>query len=139
MVEDVHGPLAPGSERAVFRRELGGIALGLALTIGCAAGTGAKKNKKKKPPHGGGGGAGNGSFNLPRGIAVDGAGHVYGADTENHRIQKFNGNGQFLAAWGTRGNGDGQLTYPPGVAVDASGAVYVVDFSSDRIQKFSPA
>src|SRR5688572_19869195 len=32
-------------------------------------------------------GTGNGQFNLPQDVEVDGAGNVYVVDTENHRIQ----------------------------------------------------
>ena len=34
-------------------------------------------------------GSGNGQFNAPDGVAVDGSGNVYVADTGNDRIQKF--------------------------------------------------
>ena len=34
-------------------------------------------------------GSGDGQFNLPRGVAVDGSGNVYVADQNNSRIQKF--------------------------------------------------
>ena len=35
-------------------------------------------------------------FNDPRGIAIDSSGYVYVADKDNHRIQKFTSNGQFV-------------------------------------------
>jgi len=34
-------------------------------------------------------GAGQGEFNLPLGLAADAQGHVYVADSRNHRVQKF--------------------------------------------------
>ncbi len=34
-------------------------------------------------------GAGDGQFNQPEGVAVDGAGNVYVVDFRNHRVQKF--------------------------------------------------
>src|SRR4029450_1410163 len=34
-------------------------------------------------------GSGNGQVSEPRGVATDGSGNVYVADTGNHRIQKF--------------------------------------------------
>jgi tripartite motif-containing protein 71 len=34
-------------------------------------------------------GSGDGQFGEPGGIAVDGAGNVYVADTGNNRVQKF--------------------------------------------------
>jgi len=69
---------------------------------------------------------------------VDSSGNVYVADTGNHRIQKFNASGEFLAKWGSEGTGDGQFDCPYGVAVDSNGNVYVADMGNDRIQKFKP-
>jgi DNA-binding beta-propeller fold protein YncE len=34
-------------------------------------------------------GSGDGQFSTPRGIALDGSGHVYVADSGHNRIQKF--------------------------------------------------
>ena len=49
------------------------------------------------------GGFGQGQFNGPRGVAVDGEGNilVVHIQFDNHRIQKFTTEGQFLAAVGT--------------------------------------
>ena len=81
-------------------------------------------------------GSGDGQFCRPNGITVDGAGNVYVADTGNHRVQKFDVNGAFLAKWGTEGSGDGQFKNPSGIAVDGAGNVYVVDRDNARVQKF---
>jgi DNA-binding beta-propeller fold protein YncE len=40
-----------------------------------------------------------GCFNIPHNIATDAAGLVYVADRENHRIQIFDGRGQYLGQW----------------------------------------
>ncbi|MEM1121618.1 MAG: peptidyl-alpha-hydroxyglycine alpha-amidating lyase family protein [Bacteroidota bacterium] len=40
-----------------------------------------------------------GQFNLPHCIDVDAKGNVYVADRANNRIQKFDGNGNFLGQW----------------------------------------
>ncbi len=77
-------------------------------------------------------------FSSPTGIAVDASGNVYVADRSDHRIQKFDSDGNYLTQWGYYGNGEGQFKYPSGVAVDASGNVYVADTSNCRIQKFDP-
>jgi DNA-binding beta-propeller fold protein YncE len=82
-------------------------------------------------------GAADGQFNSPQGVAVDGSGHVYVADTGNNRIQKFTSSGGFVTKWGTVGPGNGQFSNPAGVAVDDSGNVYVADTNNNRIQKFT--
>jgi sugar lactone lactonase YvrE len=84
-------------------------------------------------------GRGAGQLNTPRGVALDGQGNVYVADSLNHRIQKFDRSGKLLTAWGSEGAGDGQLKEPMGVAVDGQGNVYVADTWNHRIQKFDPS
>ena len=82
-------------------------------------------------------GSGNGEFNLPYGITVDGAGNVYVADQANDRIQKFDASGNYLGQLGTSGTGNGQFDIPSGVAADDAGHVYVADTGNNRIQKFT--
>jgi len=83
------------------------------------------------------GGSGDGQFIEPWGVAVDGAGNVYVADTTNDRIQKFTSHGAFLTKWGLYGSDDRQFDRPFDVAVDAAGNVYVADCDNYRIQKFT--
>jgi len=59
-----------------------------------------------------GAGTGDGQFNSPHGVFVDPSGNVFVVDTNNHRIQKFDTQGVFLAKWGTQGALDGQLNAP---------------------------
>ena len=81
----------------------------------------------------------NSQFNNPTSVAVDGAGNVYVADTNNHRIQKFDNAGVYVTQWGSRGSGNIQFESPRGVAVDGAGNVYVADTGNNRIQKFTSA
>jgi uncharacterized protein (TIGR03663 family) len=77
-----------------------------------------------------------GEFTDPRGLAVDSGGRIYVADGNNHRIQVFDANGQFITQWGSQGAGPGQFQEPWGVAVDQDGNVYIADTWNHRIQKF---
>jgi uncharacterized repeat protein (TIGR01451 family) len=81
-------------------------------------------------------GSGNGQFNSPTGIAVDSTGNIYVADTNNHRIQQFDSNSNFLSQWGSQGSGDSQFDSPQGIVVDSIGHIYVADTGNHRIQKF---
>jgi len=78
----------------------------------------------------------HGEFDSPRNVGVDSAGNVYVADRLNDRIQKFDNDGEFLAAWGMTGTDDGEFDQPAGVAGDAFGNVYVADSVNHRVQKF---
>ena len=79
---------------------------------------------------------GDGEFERPGGIAVDGEGNVYVADTFNHRIQVFRPDGTFVGKWGQRGGGNGEFQFPRGIAVDSTGKVYVTDTDLGRVHVF---
>ena len=80
----------------------------------------------------------------PQGVAVDGSGNLYIADTFNQRIRKVNSSGNIstVAGDGTRSfGGDGgaataaQLNFPRSVALDGSGNLYIADTFNQRIRK----
>jgi DNA-binding beta-propeller fold protein YncE len=84
-------------------------------------------------------GVGPGQFLTPLGIALDGQGNLYVADSINNRIQKLSANGgRPIAQFGTKGTGPGQFNNPTGVAIDQRGNIYVSDRGNHRIQKLSP-
>jgi DNA-binding beta-propeller fold protein YncE len=64
---------------------------------------------------------------------------VYVTDTGNHRVEKFDKEGNFITQWGGFGNGKGQFNFPYGVAVDVKGSVFVVDSGNTRVEQFMPA
>lgn len=73
----------------------------------------------------------------PRDVAVDGEGNVYVTDTGNKRIQKFDGDGNFLGQWGGAGAAPGQFSEPVGIAVsNTTGDIFVADTWNQRIQRF---
>ncbi len=82
-------------------------------------------------------------FNSPIGVAVDGAGNVYVADRNNHRIRKITASGVVSTLAGsasgyTDGTGtSAKFKYPSGVAVDGAGNVYVGDYFNHRIRKIT--
>jgi hypothetical protein len=80
---------------------------------------------------------GDGQFNYPQGIAINGnaSNNVYVADSGNNRIQKFDDTGAFIKRWGSVGSGIGEFRRPADLAVHY-GIVYVVDAENNRIQEF---
>ncbi|MGA1842481.1 MAG: 6-bladed beta-propeller [bacterium] len=78
-----------------------------------------------------------GKFYYPYGVAPDGSGNVFVADTYNHRIQKFTSGGDFIMTWGSYGSDNGQFKYVYGVTVDGNGKLYVSDRTNSRIQIFA--
>jgi streptogramin lyase len=82
-------------------------------------------------------GTANGQFRGPFGIATDGSGTVFVADTDNDRVQVFSASGGFLRKWGSTGSDDGQFLSAQDVAVDSQGGVWVADYRNGRVQKFS--
>jgi DNA-binding beta-propeller fold protein YncE len=81
-------------------------------------------------------GDGQGEFNHPAAVALDGEGDVYVADSANNRIVKLAAAGTVLGEWGSYGTGDGRFREPAGVAVDGAGNVYVLDRGNNRVQVF---
>ena len=76
-------------------------------------------------------------FGRPQDLAWLPDGSILVADgLGNSRIAKFDKNGTFLAAWGSRGNGQGLLSGVHGIAVDRDRRVYVADRTNHRIQVF---
>ena len=93
---------------------------------------------------GDGGPAVSAFLNSPTGIAFDGSGNLYIADSNDNRVREVDTTGTIttVAGAGAIGfSGDGgpatnaSLWYPGGVAVDAAGSLYINDTDNNRIRK----
>ena len=65
-------------------------------------------------------GQGRGQFNLPHSIAVDGRNRVIVVDRENHRLQLFDVDGNWLETWT-------DLRQPMDLCVDGEDTIYVAE------------
>ena len=109
-------------------------------TITTIAGTGVRGFS------GDGGRAISAQLHSPLGVAVDGQGNIYIADSGNNRVRKVSPGGTITTFAGTGGggfSGDGgpatsaPVSNPQGVAVDRQGNVYISDASNNRVRKVS--
>jgi DNA-binding beta-propeller fold protein YncE len=76
-------------------------------------------------------GKGNGEFHDPDSIITNAAGRVLVTDNGNDRVEKFGGEGAFVARWGSK-----LLSNPFGIVVDTAGRIEVADTDHDRIVQF---
>ena len=94
------------------------------------------------------GAATNATLYTPTGVAVDGAGNLYIADTNNNRIRKVGTSGTIttIAGTGTAGySGDSgaatsaTLNKPAAVVVDSTGNLYIADTGNDVVRMIATA
>jgi uncharacterized protein (TIGR03437 family) len=99
---------------------------------------------------GDGGPATSGVFSTPSGVAVDGSGNFYVADTNNSLIRKITSGGTISTYAGNINSGPGyvdatvatlgQLAFPSAVALDSAGNLYITELGqnlNNRIRKVS--
>ena len=93
---------------------------------------------------GDGGLATSAGLDYPYAVALDQAGNLYVADSNNNRVRKVTGAGTIstFAGTGTAGySGDGgpatqaELDSPEGVAVDSAGNVYIADQNNQSVRR----
>lgn len=93
------------------------------------------------------GAAGDARFHLPEGLAVDGRGNVYVADSGNHSIRQITPEGvvtTVAGGAGLRGRLDGAgyaagFNHPIALAVDRAGTLFVSDHYNHLVRRISPA
>lgn len=68
-------------------------------------------------------GSGKGEFNLPHSVWVDKEGRVLVADRENHRIQIFTSDGDYITEWGG-------FLQPTDIWMDSSDTVYISELGN---------
>ncbi len=79
-----------------------------------------------------------GEFDDPQSIALDRLGNLFVVDQDNHRVQKFSEDGEFLLLWGGPcGSCDwfGDLARPTGIAIHAD-HVYVTDAGKSLTSRY---
>ena len=97
---------------------------------------------------GDGGAATSASLYYPVGVAVDGSGNLFIADTQNHRVRQVDATGVITTVAGNGTlwfSGDGgaatsaSLFYPSGVALDGSGNLFISDGGNQRVRRVDAA
>jgi DNA-binding beta-propeller fold protein YncE len=73
----------------------------------------------------------------PTNITLDQKGNIYISDSGGFRIQKYDGEGNYLSTFGGHGTNPGSFARNKGIAVDRSGNLYAVDAAFQNIQIFN--
>ncbi len=81
-------------------------------------------------------GDGPGRFARPKGIAVDGDGHIWVVDEVQSRVQVFDREGRLLIYFGEQGPYPGQFQAAYGIAIDQKNRVIVSEQFPGRVQAF---
>ena len=80
--------------------------------------------------------AANAQLDLPTGLAVDGSGNLFIADSGNNRIRKVSSDGKISTVFGD--GAAATLGLPTGLSLDAAGNLYVTEIGSNRVRKVAP-
>jgi len=96
------------------------------------------RSPRDEPRSVGGYGWGATSFDRPLGLTTDGL-SLYVADYNNHRIQRFDRNLNFLSSFSTRDTNvaAARFGFPSGVALSRLGDLFILDSENLRVVKFT--
>ena len=73
-----------------------------------------------------------GQFNRPASVCLDSLGRLIVTDKDNHRMQVFTMDGEFLLKFGEKGSANGQFMYPWDVACNSKNQILVSDTRNHR-------
>ncbi|MDA0802620.1 MAG: hypothetical protein O2819_02555 [Planctomycetota bacterium] len=74
----------------------------------------------------------------PTGVSIGPDGSIWVADTHEHRVVRFDREGNLLQVVGEGGTGPGQFIYPTDVAIRSDGRILVSEYGgNDRIHEFA--
>ena len=82
-------------------------------------------------------GDGSGDLAAPKGVGVDGDGHVFVVDALFAAVQIFERDGSLLLAFGEQGSRAGQFWLPAGLCISPKGEMFVADAYNRRVQVFA--
>lgn len=77
-------------------------------------------------------------FKAPAALCVEPGGHIFVSDALNHRVLRFDAQGNFLRVSGRKGKGPGDLLLPTAISVNPAGKLVVTDSKNRRFQVFHP-
>ena len=78
-----------------------------------------------------------GKCSSPWGVAVNVRDEIAVTDFNNHRVQIFDKNGNYLKSFGREGDEAGEFKYPIGIAFHNNGNILVVDHGNHRIRIYN--
>ena len=82
-------------------------------------------------------GSSEGMFDGPWGVAVSDKDEIAVTEWWNHRVQIFDGGGNYLRFFGCFGTNQGECRFPRGICFDNNRNIFVADNGNHRVQIFS--
>lgn len=73
----------------------------------------------------------------PKGLAIDGKGHIYVVDNKASSICVFLTNGRFVGRFGSRGVGEDHLAGPHFIGINSFGHAIISDFHNHAVKVFN--